>query len=165
MDYEKILEWAFARHLNPWSWYIRPIFLILLCYSAYKRSWKRIIIIFILMTSSMVWFPPPETIDPQMQEVLEFEKKVLSSPGTAIVTLVIMFLFLGSVLFSFWKRSLRVALIILNLAIIGKPILSYLFTGGAGRGTIPVTIFGLVIVNLLAFGIYWYKKRNYHKNH
>lgn len=28
MDFSTILDWAFERHLNPLSWYIRPIFLI-----------------------------------------------------------------------------------------------------------------------------------------
>jgi hypothetical protein len=31
-------DWAYARHQNQLSWYIRPLFLIPFCYFAYKRS-------------------------------------------------------------------------------------------------------------------------------
>ena len=32
------LNWAWARHHNPLSWYIRPLFVLPFCYFAYKRS-------------------------------------------------------------------------------------------------------------------------------
>lgn len=132
MEFKEILEWAFQRHLNPISWYIRPLFLIALCFFAYKRSWKGILITFFIMMSSMIWFPAPGTIDKKMEEVLAFEKKVLSAPGTAFLTLGLMFTSLFFILYSFWKRSLKTAFIILNLLVVGKLILSLIFTGDAG---------------------------------
>ena len=34
----RFFHWAFARHHNPLSWYIRPLFLIPFCLAAYHRS-------------------------------------------------------------------------------------------------------------------------------
>lgn len=157
--FQEIIDWAFNRHLNPLSWYIRPIFLLIICFFAYKRSWKGILITFIVMTSSMVWFPAPDEINPQMQQVLEFEKKVLSTPVSASITLATMFSFLSLVILAFWKHSLKWGLIIVNITVVGKLIFSLIFTGEAGWGTLPVTIFGLVIFNLIAFISYKYLKR------
>jgi hypothetical protein len=32
------LNWAWARHLNPLSWYIRPLFILPFCCFAYRKS-------------------------------------------------------------------------------------------------------------------------------
>ena len=32
------LNWAWARHHNPLSWYIRPLFILPFCYFAYRKS-------------------------------------------------------------------------------------------------------------------------------
>lgn len=90
MEWISMLEWAFQRHLNPMSWYIRPVFLVALAYFCYRRTWKGVIITFLLMTSSMVWFPVPERINPEMQAVLDYELMLLSNPLSAVVTLAFM---------------------------------------------------------------------------
>ncbi|MED4207455.1 hypothetical protein [Neobacillus mesonae] len=158
MEFQEILDWAFHRHLNPLSWYIRPVFLIVIVYFAYKRSMKAVIITFGLMMSSMVWFPAPETINPQMQAVLEYERILLSNPISAVFTIAIMMVFVVLILVSFWKHSLMFGLIILNVTLIGKVILSLLFTGENGWAPLGNTIFGLILIN----GIGWfiiYRKR------
>lgn len=152
MEFQAILDWAFERHLNPLSWYIRPIFLIIICYFAYKRSLKGIIITSLLMSSSMVWFPAPETIDPKMQVVLEYEKMLLSSPVTAVITLFIGVIFVVLACMAFWKHSLKMGLVIVNSMMIGKIIFGLIFTGENGWAPIGTTIFGLLIVN--GIGLY-----------
>lgn len=52
-------EWAFLRHHNILSWYIRPLILLPLCYFAYKRSWLGISLTAFLGLTSMFWFPEP----------------------------------------------------------------------------------------------------------
>ncbi|NQD68732.1 hypothetical protein HP456_22760 [Bacillus haikouensis] len=161
MEFQEILVWAFQRHLNPLSWYIRPVFLIVLVYFAYKRSWEGVIITFVFMMSSMVWFPAPETINPQMQEVLEYEQMLLSDPVSAILTIAVMMVSVGLILISFWKHSLKLGLIILNVSLIGKVILSLLFTGENGWGPLGTSIFGLILVNGVgAFIMYRKRKSN-----
>ncbi|MBS4539449.1 hypothetical protein GOQ27_13315 [Clostridium sp. D2Q-11] len=109
--------------------------------------------------SSMVWFPAPEVISPQMQEVLEFEKMLLSSPFTAIATLFVLIAFMLSIVIVFWKHSLKIGVIILNLTVIGKVVFAYLFTGDSGAGTLGTAFWGLVLINGIAAIIFYYNKR------
>jgi nicotinamide riboside transporter PnuC len=161
MEIQELVDWAFERHLNPLSWYIRPVFMILLAYAAYKRSWTGLIITFILLMSSMVWFPAPDKIDPQMYEVLEYEKQLFSHPlsGTLAILALLASVVLGSIVF--WKRSLKLGLIVCNVGLIGKLLLSLLFTGTNGWGPLGTILFGLIIVN--GIGLYIFLRRKAHK--
>lgn len=159
MMIQEWLDWTFQRHLNPLSWYIRPVFLVILAFYAYKRSWKGLLLTFILMMSSMVWFPAPDTINPQMQTVLEYEKMLLSDPVTALITLTLMMAFVVAIGTAFWKHSLKMGLIILNIALIGKVVLSVVLTGEDGWAPLGNTIFGLILVN----GIGWLLMRRVKK--
>ncbi len=38
--FSDFLSWAWARHHNVLSWYIRPMFILPFIFFAYKRSWK-----------------------------------------------------------------------------------------------------------------------------
>ncbi|KAA6450445.1 hypothetical protein [Bacillus swezeyi] len=147
MEWNSILEWAFQRHLHPLSWYIRPVFLVVLAYFCYKRSWKGVIVTFVLMMSSMFWFPVPETVNPEMQTVLDYELKLLSRPVTAVLTIVFMMGFLVLIGTAFWKRSLTWGLAVLNVTLIGKVVLSLFLTGESGWAPLGNTLFGLVLVN------------------
>ncbi|MBD1380249.1 hypothetical protein [Metabacillus arenae] len=164
MGFHDILDWAFARHLNPLSWYIRPIFLIIICYFAYRRSWKGIIITFLLMTSSMVWFPAPETIDPQMQVVLDYEKMLLSNPLSAVITIFIGVIFVVLACIAFWKHSLKMGLVIVNVTLIGKIVFGLMFTGENGLAPIGTTIFGLIIVNGIGCYIFYRKQKKVYRH-
>jgi cbb3-type cytochrome oxidase subunit 3 len=159
MDLREILDWAFQRHLNPLSWYIRQIFLVLLCYLAYKRKLWWIIITFFVMMSSMVWFPPPAVVNEQMQKVLEFEKQLLSEPVSAVLMLAFMLFFILAILIAFWKHSLKWGLIIVNVTLIGKVVLSVFFTGNSGWAPVGNTVFGLILINGIATIYYYYQKK------
>jgi hypothetical protein len=67
MDINDFLAWAWARHHNILSWYIRPLFLIPFCYFAYKRSWASILGTLVALATSMFWFPAPQTRDPRVE--------------------------------------------------------------------------------------------------
>jgi hypothetical protein len=56
--------WAWARHHNELSWYIRPLFLLPFCYFAYKRSLWGITLTVVALATSMFWFPAPQRADP-----------------------------------------------------------------------------------------------------
>ncbi|MBL1409949.1 hypothetical protein [Sphingobacterium faecale] len=159
MDFNELLEWAFQRHLNPLSWYIRPIFLILLCYVAYKRRLFWILILFLVMMSSMVWFPSPKEINPQMQKILELEKELLAHPKSAIATISFMLLFVIAILIAFWHHSLKWGLLIVNVTLIGKVVLTLFLTGENGWAPIGNTLFGLILVNGIALTISYRKKQ------
>ena len=68
------LNWAWARHQNPLSWYIRPLFILPFCYFAYKKSVRGIVLTLVAVTSSMFWFPVPATPDPRAVALLDVER-------------------------------------------------------------------------------------------
>lgn len=76
------LNWAWARHHNPLSWYIRPLFILPFCYFAYKRSARGVGLTLLAVASSMFWFPAPATPDPTAVEFLEVERQWITGPLT-----------------------------------------------------------------------------------
>ena len=68
------LAWAWDRHHNILSWYIRPLFLLPYVYFAYKRSLAGISLTLVALATSMFWFPKPEQPDPRVLEFLAREK-------------------------------------------------------------------------------------------
>ena len=60
----EFLNWAWARHHNPLSWYIRPLFILPFCYFAYQKSVRGMVLTVVAVTSSMFWFPAPAAPDP-----------------------------------------------------------------------------------------------------
>ena len=86
------LNWAWARHQNPLSWYIRPLFILPFCYFAYKKSVRGIVLTLVAVTSSMFWFPVPATPDPLAVALLDVERQYVGGPLTleriALTTLI-----------------------------------------------------------------------------
>jgi hypothetical protein len=76
------LDWAWARHQNPLSWYVRPLFILPFCYFAYKKSVWGIVLTVVALTSSMFWFPVPATPDPRAVALLAAERQYVSGPLT-----------------------------------------------------------------------------------
>jgi hypothetical protein len=94
------LSWAWARHHNPLSWYIRPLFVLPFCYFAYKRNVAGAALTILAVTSSMFWFPAPSQADPRAAAFLAMERQYLTGGWTwgktAMTELVpIWFLFLS----------------------------------------------------------------------
>ena len=61
---DEFAAWAWARHHNELSWYIRPLLLLPFCWFAYKRSLFGITLTLVALATSMSWFPAPETTSP-----------------------------------------------------------------------------------------------------
>jgi hypothetical protein len=55
----ELASWAWARHHNVLSWYIRPLFFLPFCFFAYRRSWAGIVATLVALATSMAWFPAP----------------------------------------------------------------------------------------------------------
>ena len=63
MDIAQLLadfgDWAFDRHANPLSWYVRPLFLLPSARSAYRLSGWGITGILVALAASASWSPAP----------------------------------------------------------------------------------------------------------
>ncbi|MDZ4171933.1 MAG: hypothetical protein U1C19_07175 [Methanobacteriaceae archaeon] len=145
--------WAFDRHQNIFSWYIRPLFFIPFCYFAYKRSWAGISATIFMLFTSMFWFPTPETVSQQSLEFLQMEKDYLTSDwGLGKVSLSLMvplsFVALGA---AFWKRNLLFGLSVIVLIAVLKIIWSAAFGGESGMSIIVPAILGLIICSVLIY--------------
>jgi hypothetical protein len=140
--------WAWERHHNVLSWYIRPLFFLPFCYFAYKRSLSGMILTLVALATSMFWFPTPERTDPQVLEFLAVEKEYLSGDWTtAKVVLALLvpisFAALGLV---FWKRSIVYGLVLLNAIVLVKLAWSFYFGDESGGLTLlPSALAGLAV--------------------
>ena len=119
---EEFLSWAWARHHNPLSWYIRPLFLLPFCYFTYKQStWGIVLTLFALVTS-MVWFPAPERPGARALEFLAMEKDYLTGHWTRTKVLLglLVPVSLAALALAFWKRSLRYELAVLDSIVLTR---------------------------------------------
>jgi hypothetical protein len=134
--FNEFLTWAWLRHHNILSWYIRPLFIIPFVYFAYKRSWTGMLITVIALGTSMFWFPAPLTPDPRVAQFLAAEREFILGPLTAQKALawVMVPLFFGLLGLAFWKRSWGWGLAVINLAALGKVAWSVAAGGSSGAG-------------------------------
>lgn len=150
---EAFFNWAFERHHNQLSWYIRPLFLIPFCYFSYKRSWGGIFATVFLLLTSMFWFPKPDTVGEQIKSFLAMEQEYLSGRWTAtkiIITLLVP-LSLSALAASLWKRSLWFGISVLIFIAVAKILWSVVFGGDSGASVIAPAVVGLVICVALIF--------------
>ncbi|WP_246552222.1 hypothetical protein [Vallitalea pronyensis] len=159
---DAFFNWAFERHHNQLSWYIRPLFLIPFCYFAYKRSWTGISVTIFLLMTSMFWFPEPESSSALVEQFLDMEMEYLmGSWGIAkiLVTLIIpiSFIALGMAL---WKRSLWIGLSVVVFMTVGKMIWSVVEGGESGQSIFIPAIIGLLIcIGVISFAYKKFEKK------
>lgn len=156
-------EWTWARHANPLSWYIRPLFLLPFVYYAYKRSWKGISITMVALATSMFWFPAPKNPDPQILSFLEAEREYLTRDWTpakvALSSLVP--LSLWALAAAFWRRSLGWGLVVLNGIAVTKTAWSVIYDEG-GAAVVAPALVGLVLTNAVVIAaVHWQRKRRH----
>ncbi|WP_445506167.1 hypothetical protein [Niallia sp. 03190] len=148
------LDWAFTRHQNQLSWYVRPLFLIPFCFFAFKKSWAGISITVFCIFTSMFWFPEPQSVSKQVEQFLQYEIDYLT--GDWNVTKILMTLLVPISLFllsmGFWRKNLWIGLSVLIMIAFGKIVWSTLSAGESGKSIIIPAIIGLLICVVL---IYW----------
>lgn len=157
-------DWAFRRHENLLSWYIRPIIILPLCYFSYKRSGLGLSATAFLGLTSMFWFPQPESVAPHVIEFLAMEKEYLTSAWTigkiAISSIVPISLCL--LCFAFWKRKLMMGIVLVILIAFGKVVWSFYEGGQTGMSTIAPALLGLIFC-LVVIGYYLSGRRKAEK--
>lgn len=141
------LAWAWMRHHNVLSWYIRPLFILPFIFFAYKRSWKGLVLTVIALFTSMFWFSAPAAVDPSVEQFLQVEKEYILGQWTldkvlASLTVPAFFYFLG---LAFWKRSWGWGLLVINLAALGKVAWSVAAGGESGWAVLIPALVGMVI--------------------
>ncbi|MGY4827297.1 hypothetical protein ACVNIS_01815 [Sphaerotilaceae bacterium SBD11-9] len=115
-------EWAWARHHNVLSWYIRPLFLIPFCYFAYRRNLVAVLVTLFALLTSMFWFPVPERVPPGVQAALAAEREYLLSPWSIpkIVVALLVPGMLAALALAFWRRSLVWGAVVVNAIALAK---------------------------------------------
>ena len=141
------LSWAWARHHNVLSWYVRPLFILPLAYFSYRRSLSGIVLTLVALATSMFWFPAPERVDPTVEEFLMFEKEWLTGEWTTekTVSALAVPLILGMLCLAFWRRSLLWGLIIINAIAVTKLVWGIVDGEGTGWAMLGPALTGLVI--------------------
>ena len=141
-------HWAWQRHHNILSWYIRPLFILPLAYFSYRQSLRGILLTLVALTTSMFWFPAPKRVDPRVAEFLRMEQEFLTAlTPSKVLMLLLVPLSLGSLCLAFWKRSLGYGLLIINAIALGKLGWSLAEGSSSGRAVIAPALAGLAICN------------------
>jgi hypothetical protein len=148
----EFIAWAWARHHNVLSWYVRPLFILPFCFFAYRRSFLGIVLTLLALVTSMFWFPAPEQASPAVKEMLRTEEAYLTANWTlwkVLIALLIPLTFAALGL-AFWRRSLVWGLAVVNAAILFKIAWTFLFSTGAGAlSHLPAAVLGLVVCDAL----------------
>ncbi|MDF2948745.1 MAG: hypothetical protein K0R07_765 [Sedimentibacter sp.] len=148
-------NWAYERHQNQLSWYIRPLFLIPFCFFAYKRSWAGISGTIFLMLTSMFWFPKPIAVSDQVKDFLKMEMDYLLGDWgllKALITLIVP-ISLTSLAVAFWNRNLYFGISVMVFIAVAKMAWSVAFGGEAGKSIFAPAMVGLIIcIVLIYFG-------------
>lgn len=151
------LNWAWARHHNPLSWYIRPLFVLPFCYFAYKKSAWGVALTIVAVLSSMFWFPAPAATDPRAAEFLAMERQYITGPWTftKIATTALVPFWFIALAWVFWRRSWLAGFVVINVGALLKVIWSFYFAGTSAWSIIPPVGLGALAINgviLYAYG-------------
>lgn len=159
-------NWAWSRHHNPLSWYIRTVALVPYMYFSYKKSITGMMFSVFMLATSMAWFPSPEQPTKEAIAFLELEYEYLTSGWTAYkilmaLTIPVMFVLLGM---AFWKRNFLYG----GYVVVGANGIKIIWSFIEGRQSawtiIPVAAFGTILtIVLIYFGAKREKKRQLSK--
>ena len=145
---DEFAAWAWARHHNELSWYIRVLFVLPFCYFAYKRSLWGIVLTVVALSTSMFWFPAPERVDPRAAEFLAVEREYLTSGWSLwkVMLALLVPISFAALAVAFWKRSLVWGLVVINAMVLVKIVWSFYFGDESGGLTLlPSALAGLAV--------------------
>jgi hypothetical protein len=148
----EFVAWAWERHHNVLSWYIRPLFLLPFCFFAYKRSLWGMTLTLLALATSMFWFPAPGESSAAVKEMLGAESEYLTANWTLwkVLMALVVPATLAALGLAFWKRSLVYGLVVINAAMLIKVGWTFVFGTQAGAMShLPAAVLGLVICDAL----------------
>jgi hypothetical protein len=155
--FEAFSSWAWARHHNVLSWYIRPLFLVPFCYFAFKRSLAGVVLTIVALLSSMFWFPEPSVVSPAVASALETERQYLVGPWPLwkVAVGVLVPGLLAGLAYAFWQRSWLWGALVLNIIAFSKIIWTAIFFEEAGfLAHLAPAAAGLIFCNVGLWLIY-----------
>lgn len=143
-------EWAFTRHANVASWVARPLLVLPLVWMAWRRSLAGILATVLAILTSMFWFPPPATPNPQVIAFLEMERAVLTAGWTAsnIAALVLVLAWFVLLAAAFWRRSWQLGFVTAAAGAALKAAWSVIFSPEAGSAVLPFALGGVVVLGV-----------------
>ncbi|MBU3112083.1 hypothetical protein [Clostridium lacusfryxellense] len=158
---KEFVDWAYSRHQNVLSWYIRPLFIIPICFFAYKKSLCGMSLTIFALFTSMFWFNTPTEVAPAIEEFLAFEKSYTFGAWDfqKIFLSLSVPLFFYLLILAFWKRKLKYGIIIIIGAAVLKIIWSVVFAGDSGASIIKPAVTGLFICLVAVYMFARKKKR------
>jgi hypothetical protein len=150
----EFLNWAWARHHNPLSWYVRPLFILPFCYFAYKNSVRGMVLTVAAVTSSMFWFPAPANPDPTAATFLAMERQWITGSltlGQTVLTALIPVWFIA--LAAALRRRLWVAAALVIVSGTALKVAWSFYVGGASAWIIvpPVAFGNAVVAGVLTY--------------
>ena len=154
------LNWAWARHHNPLSWYIRPLFILPFCYFAYRKSVRGMAFTVVAMTSSMFWFPAPATPDATSATFLEVERRWIAGPLTLgqIGLTALIPVWFAALATAFRRRQWAAAALVIVAGTALKVAWSFYMAGASAWTIVPPVVLGnAVVVGVLTYA-YWRTK-------
>jgi hypothetical protein len=153
-----VASWAWARHHNVLSWYVRPLFLLPFCWFAWRRSRTGMAVTLVALATSMAWFPAPAHPDPAVVQFLAVERDYLLGPWTAakVAMSLLVPLTFAAIAAALWRRSMVWALVVVNAACLFKVGWSYWYdTDGTGADALATpALIGLVVVDVALVAAY-----------
>jgi hypothetical protein len=160
---ETLAAWAWERHHNVLSWYIRPLFLLPYCWFAYRRSIAGMALALLALVTSMAWFPAPAVADPAVVQMLAVERDYLLGAWTPakIAAATVVPLTFVALAVALWRRSLGWGLVVVNGAVAFKTGWTFVVddSGAGALAHLPAAVVGLAVVDVTL--IWWCRRRNH----
>ncbi len=148
-----LLAKLWERHKNPWSWFMRPVFGIVMFHGAWLQSWPVLLLGVLGLATSWCWFPKPQVVHPWVERFIEVEKPYVSPPwtpakvGALLAVLALMIVSLSA----FWQRSLKLGLILMFFGGLAKSVWSLKVAGKAGLFAAAFGVFWALLASVLFF--------------